>query len=200
MKSFTEYLKESTEEKKYAFKIKIAGDLPEHCEDVMETALQQYQVTKFTKGKSTPIQANLLEFPNVKNAAMTVFEVELDYPATSAVILELIANSTGVPRDAVRVRTPLEESNFELEHAEVKKDGKPLLAQDYEKSNNQGLVGEKYMSTFLKDIAKASKETQLTQYKGVNDQLLAKSAPKSKKEELAKPGPAKSLFGSTKGK
>jgi hypothetical protein len=200
MKSFTEYLKESTEEKKYAFKIKVAGDLPEHCEDVMETALQKFQVTKFTKGKSTPIQANLLEFPNVKNAAMTVFEVELDYPATSAVLAELIANCTGVNRDSIRVRTPLEEANFELEHVEVPKDGKALLAQDYEKSNNQNLVGEKYMSAFLKDIAKASKETQLTQYKGVNDQLLAKSTPKGKKEELAKPGPAKSLFGSVKGK
>lgn len=196
MKSFTEYLKESTEEKKYAFKIKIAGDLPEHCEDVMETALQQYQVTKFTKGKSTPIQANLLDFPTLKNAAMTVFEVELDYPATSAVLSELISNATGVNRDAIRVRTPLEESNFELEHVEVAKDGKPLLTQDYEKSNNQSLVGEKYMSAFLKDIAKASKETQPTQYKGANDQLLAKSSPKAKKESMLKVGPARSVLGS----
>ena len=52
MKSFIEYLYESQEAKKYAFKVKIAGDLPEHCEDVMETALQQYQVCKFSKGKS----------------------------------------------------------------------------------------------------------------------------------------------------
>lgn len=196
MKSFTEYLKESTEEKKYAFKIKIAGDLPEHCEDVMETALQKFQVSKFTKGKSTPIQANLLDFPNVKNAAMTVFEVELDYPATSAVLSELVANCTGVSRDAIRVRTPLEESNFELEHVEVVKDGKALLAQDYEKSNNQNLVGEKYMSAFLKDLAKASKDSQLTQYKGVNDKLLAKAAPKEKNESMPKVGPARSVLGS----
>lgn len=199
MKSFTQYLKESTDDKKYAFKIKIAGDLPEHCEDVMETALQQYKVSKFTKGKSTPIQANLLDFPTVKNAAMTVFEVELDYPATSSILSELIANSTGVHRDSIRVRTPLEETNFEQEHAEVEKDGKSLLSQDYEKSNNQGLVGEKYISTFLKDLAKTSKESQLTQYKGVNEKLLAKNAPKEKAETMAKVGPAKSVLGSRNG-
>jgi hypothetical protein len=199
MKPFAQYLKESTDEKKYAFKIKIAGDLPEHCEDVMETALQQYKVSKFTKGKSTPIQANLLDFPNVKNAAMTVFEVELDYPATSSVLSELIANSTGVSRDSIRVRTTLEETNFELEHVEVEKDGKALLAQDYEKSNNQDLVGEKYVSSFLKDLAKAGKESQPTQYKGVNDKLLAKNSPKGKSELMPKAGPAKSVLGSRNG-
>jgi hypothetical protein len=203
MKSFTEYLRESTEEKKYAFKIKIAGNLPEHCEDVLEASLQQYQVSRFTKGKSTPIQANLLDFPTVKNAAMTVFEVELDYPTTSAVLSEILANATGIGRDCIRVRTPLEEANIEIEtenQKESDKDSKPLLTQDYEKSNNQDLVGEKRISSFLKDLAKSSKETQPTQYKGVNDKLLAKSLPKAKKEELAKPGPAKSLFGSTRGK
>ena len=50
MKSFIEYLTESKEEKKYSFKIKIAGDLPENCEDVMETALQKYKVGVKTNG------------------------------------------------------------------------------------------------------------------------------------------------------
>lgn len=86
MKLFSHYLKENQDAKKYVFKIKVAGDLPEHCEDVMEAALQKYQVSKFTKGKSTPIQATLLDFPEIKNAAMTVFETELDYPTTSAVL------------------------------------------------------------------------------------------------------------------
>lgn len=202
MKSFTQYLKENTEQKKYAFKIKIAGDLPDNCEDCMETALQQYQVSKFTKGKSTPIQAKLLDFPTVNNSSVTVFEVELDYPTTSSVLAELIGNSTGIGLNAIRVRTPLEEANFELEteNVEDKPSGKPLLAQDYEKSNNQGLVGEKYVSSFLKDIAKANKESQPEQYKGVNEKLLAKTSPKGKSEMMPKVGPAKSLFASTKTK
>jgi hypothetical protein len=202
MKSFIEYLKESVDEKKYAFKIKIAGDLPANCEDCMEATLQQYQVSRFTKGKSTPIQATLLEFPNVKNMSMTVFETELDYPATSAVLAELLANATGISRDCIKVRTAAEEAVIEEEQAsaEKSKDSKALLSQDYEKSNNQSMVGEKHVASFLKELSKSRKETQPTQYKGVNDQLLAKSAPKSKNEELAKPGPARSILGSAKGK
>jgi hypothetical protein len=199
MKPFSKYLKESQEEKKYVFKVKVAGDLPDNCEDCMETALQKYQVSKFTKGKSTPIQATLREFPNVKNASMTVFEVELDYPATSAVLTELLASSTGVSRDCIRVRTPIEEANLEIETEHMADDdakGKSVLTQDYAKENNQGMVGEKHMTNFLKDLAKVRKESQPTQYKGVNEKLLAKSLPKGKSEDMAKPGPAKSLLGS----
>lgn len=198
MKSFIDYLKESKEEKKYAFKIKVAGDLPEHCEDVMETSLQKYQVSKFSKGKSTPIQANLAEFPNVKNASMTVFEVELDYPTTSAVLAELIANSTGISRDCVRVRTPLEEATLELENTNSadEKTGEALLNKDYPKENFQDKAGQKLVTSFLKDISKSRKDTQPTQYKGVNDALLAKKVPQQKSEEMAKPGPARSVFSS----
>lgn len=197
MKLFSHYLKESQEEKKYTFKVKIAGDLPDNCEDCMEAALQQYQVSKFTKGKSTPIQASLKEFPNVKNASMTVFEVELDYPATSAVLTELLSSSTGVNRDCIKVRTPIEEANqaIEEEHAAGEK-SESVLTKDYPKENNQHLVGEKHLSGFLKDLAKVRKENQPTQYKGVNEKLLAKSLHKEKAEAVAKLGPAKSVLGS----
>jgi hypothetical protein len=203
MKLFSNYLKESQEAKKYAFKIKIAGDLPEHCEDVLEAALQKFQVSKFTKGKSTPIQASLLDFPEIKNAAMSVFEVELDYPTTSTVVTELIASCTGINAGAVRVRTPLEEANWEIENENcVSEDNKkdPLLSQDYAKENNQNLAGDKYVSTFLKDLAKTRKGTGPTQYKGVNDAILAKKMPSEKAVEMPKAGPARSLFASTQGK
>lgn len=202
MKSFIDYLSESVEEKKYTFKIKIAGDLPEHCEDVMETALQQYKVSRFTKGKSSPIQANLLDFPNIKNAAMTVYEAEVDYPATSAVIAELIASKTGINRECIRVRTPLEEANFEIENEnaiDAKSEKKEaLLTQDYTKENNQGLFGDKQVSNFLKELSKQRKESKVEQVKGVNDQLLAKKMHSEKAETMPAAGPARSLFGGKK--
>lgn len=203
MKRFIEYLKESVEEKKYTFKIKIAGELPDHCEDVMERSLQQYQVSRFTKGKSTPISSNLLDFPTIKNAEMTVFEVDLDYPTTSAVLTDIISNSTGITKDRVKVRTPLEEENaaIETEHLisnEEQKQREALLNQDYEKSNNQKLAGAGLVSSFLKDISKASKETGLEQYKCENDALLAKKMPKEKANVMPAAGPARSLFGGNK--
>jgi hypothetical protein len=196
MKSFIDYLSESVEEKKYAFKIKVAGDLPDNCEDCMETALQQYKVSRFTKGKSSPIQANLLDFPNVKNAAMTVFEAEVDYPATSTVIAELLANATGINRDSICVRTPLEEANWAIENENANQEDKKkqsLLTQDYGKENNQGLMGDKQVSNFLKTLSKVKKESE--QVKGVNDALLAKKLHKEKADTMPAAGPARSLFG-----
>ena len=199
MKLFSQYLKESQEDKKYSFKIKIAGELPEHCGDVMEAALQKFQVSRFTKGKSAPIQASLPDFPEIKNSSMTVFEADLDYPTTSSVVAELIASCTGISRNAVRVRTPLEEANAEIEQEHLCNDNsESVLTKDYEKSNNQNLVGEKYISNFLKDLAKTRKETQPTQYKGVNEKLLAKSLPKEKSNEMPKAGPARSVLGGSK--
>jgi hypothetical protein len=48
----------------------------------------------------------------------------------------------------------------------------------------------------LKDLAKSRKDTEPTQVKGTNEQLLAKKMPKEKMEAMPKTGPAKSLFGS----
>jgi hypothetical protein len=198
MKSFTEYLTESKEEKKYSFKIKIAGDLPENCEDVMETALQKYQVAKFTKTKTTPIQAKLRDFPTMENAQVNIFEVELEYPTTSSVLTNYMIEQTGLTAERIKVRSPLEDAESELnaEHLEV--DAKALLTQDYQKENNQNTVGDKGISNFLKDLAKGRKEQ--VQYKGVNDAILAKKSPKEKAQDQAKPSAGTSPIGSAKGK
>lgn len=198
MKSFTEYLLESKEEKKYSFKIKIAGDLPEHCEDVMETALKKYQVAKFTKTKTTPIQAKLQDFPALENLQVNIFDIDLEYPTTSAVLTNYMIEQTGITADRIRVRSPLEDAESELnaEHLEV--DKKALLTQDYQKENNQNSVGDKGVSNFLKDLAKVRKEH--VQYKGVNDAMLAKKTPKEKAQDQAKPSAGTSPIGSAKGK
>lgn len=200
MRSFKEYLIENQEAKKYAFKIKIAGDLPENCEDVMETALKKYEVSKFAKTKTTPIQSKLTDFPTMENAQVTIFDIELNYPTTSQVLTHYMAEQTGVDPCCIRVRSPLEEAEAELnaEHA-IKEDNKALLTQDYQKESNQDKVGDKGVSNFLKELSKARKDTEPTQYKGVNDALLAKKAPKEKAAELAKASPAKSPI-SGKGK
>jgi hypothetical protein len=199
MKSFTEYLMESKEEKKYSFKIKIAGDLPENCEDVMETALQKYQVSKFTKTKTTPIQAKLRDFPTMENSQVSIFDVELEYPTTSAVLTNYMLEQTGLTAERIKVRSPAEDAESELnaEHLE-EDDAKALLTQDYQKENNQNTVGDKGVSNFLKDLAKIRKEQ--VQYKGVNDAILAKKSPKEKAQDQAKPSAGTSPIGSAKGK
>lgn len=195
MKSFQEYLTESVETKKYNFKIKVAGDLPEHFEDAAKAALQKYQVSQFNKGKTTPIQAKLVDFPTLENMEVTVFDVELDYPTTSQVLTSYVAEHTGVDLCCIRVRSLKEEEEAELNAQNlIDGDKESLLIKDYEKENNQNIVGDKHVASFLKELSKASKEYQPTQYKGVNEKILAKSAPKEKTAAVAKAGPAKSVL------
>lgn len=200
MKTFIDYLIESKEDYKYNFMIKVAGDLPENAEECMETCLQKYQVSKFSKVKTTPIQPKLLDFPNMENVQVTIFEAELEYPATSAVLTNYIAEQTGISVDRIRVRSPREEAEAALNVENIDSEDKkgPLLTQDYEKTNFQKLVGDKGVSNFLKDLAKVRKEHQPTQYKGVNDELLAKSFPKEKPSVAEKEKPTTGLFGSIK--
>jgi hypothetical protein len=195
MKSFKDYLVESIEEKKYTFKIKVAGDLPEHFEDAAKAALQKYQVASFNKGKTTPIQSKLVDFPTLENAQVTVFEVELDYPTTSTVLTSYMAEHTGVDPCCIKVRSLKEEEEAEL-NAENFVDGKKgsLLNQDYAKENNQNIVGDKHVASFLKELSKTSKEYQPTQYKGVNEKILAKSAPKEKATASEKVSSSKSIL------
>lgn len=202
MKSFKDYLIESTEEKKYSFKIKIAGDLPEHIEDTMKAALDKYKVTGFSKGKTTPIQAKLSDFPTLENTHMTIFNVDLDYPTTSQVLTAYMIETTGIDSCCIRVRSLKEEEEIELNSEHLDEENKEaLLMKDYGKENNQNLVGEKHISSFLKELAKTSKDNQPTQYKGVNDKILAKTAPKEKTASTEKLGPARSVLGSSnKGK
>jgi hypothetical protein len=197
MKSFKEYLVESVEEKKYSFKIKIAGDLPEHIEDTMKAALDKYKVSSFSKGKTTPIQAKLLDFPTMENTHMTIFDVELDYPTTSQVLTTYMSEQTGVDPCCIRVRSLKEEDEVELNNEHTSDDSKKeaLLKKDYEKENNQDLVGEKKISNLLKELAKASKDTQPTQYKGINDKILAKTAPKEKSTSVDKSSASYSILG-----
>lgn len=195
MKSFKDYLTESVEEKKYSFKIKIAGDLPEHFEDAAKAALQKYQVSSFNKGKTTPIQAKLVDFPTLENLQVTVFDIDLDYPTTSTVLTSYVSEHTGVDPCCIRVRSLKEEEEAELNAQNLMDSNKEaLLTQEYTKENNQNLVGDKHVTSFLKELSKASKDYQPTQYKGVNEKILAKSSPKEKPAPAQKTGPAKSVL------
>lgn len=187
MKTFTQYLYESINDKKYSFIVKIAGEIPENCEDVMEASLKKFELDKFSKIRTTPIQAKLQDFPDLENVEVTLYEVDLLYPTTSLVLNTYLADQIGIPLSNIKVRNMAEEDETELNNEnEQGVKSKALLNQPYEKTENQSLVGEKHMNTFLKYLAQQSKDQQPTQYKGVNDQLLAKKIPKESVKHKSK--------------
>ena len=192
MKSFKQYLIES--QQTYDFKIKIAGDCPEDCDTKIKEALTQFGANSCVQKMRTPIQETHVDFPECKNVSVTVFEVSLDYPATSAQIRSQVSTILGINESNIRVRNPLEEQETEINHQYDEKSGTALLNEPYEKSNNQNLVGEKRKMDLLRELSK--NRVTPKQYKGVNDKILAKKMPSEKKSKIDSTTNSKSPLGS----
>ena len=184
MKSFNEYLTES--KRVYEFKIKIAGDCPKDCVPKIKEALSTYKVESCSKGKGVPITEKQTDFPQLENVGVTIFNVTLGYPANSVQVREAVANKLHVVAEKIRVRNIHEEAELALNHEHNEKSGESLLSKDYEaNTEGQKLVGEKHVMGMLKELNKVGHQG-LTQYKGVNDEILAKSVPAEKAKKKGK--------------
>lgn len=194
MKSFKEYLTES--KKVYEFKIKLAHDV-ENAAEKIKQALSKYNVESCKAVKRTPIQETQIDFPDHKNISVSIFDVATAYPANSAQVRAAVAETLGVTETCVKVRTPGEEAECALNHANDEKSGEALLTKDYEAEDNQKAVGNSRTMELLKELSKVRHE--LEQYKGVNDQLLADKVPseKSKGSAVKEAKASKSPVGSS---
>lgn len=190
MKSFKEYITESV--KTYCFKLKIAGDLDEGFQQKLQDALQKFSVVKLSNGKRTPIREVALDFPNMENISVTVWDVEVRYPTTQQVLENYISSVCGCLADRIKIcnlNEPLQQyqENATTETREV------LSKPELEDVNGQELVGQTRVTGLLKDIVNSKHE----QYKGVNDEILAKSLPEEKTAEKLEDQASKSPIGST---
>ena len=104
MKSFKEYLTES--KKTYDFRIKIAGDLPEGADSMMKTALEKYGVENYKKLASTMVQEHPLDFPQLKNMSVNVFETSLNYPTTQEVLRDYLCDYLDINHSQLKVKKP----------------------------------------------------------------------------------------------
>ena len=104
MKSFKEYLTES--KKTYDFRIKIAGDLPEGADSMMKTALEKYGVENYKKLSKTMVQEHPLDFPQLKNIAVNVFETSLNYPTTQETLRDYLCDYLDINHTNLKVKKP----------------------------------------------------------------------------------------------
>jgi hypothetical protein len=176
MKSFKQHLLESKQS--YEFKVKIAGEPADEQLDKFKGSLDRFVVELFQRNTRTPIQETHVDFPEHKNISVTTYDIMLSYPATSFQVRQLASESLGLSECCVKVRNLKEQEEQELNHKFDEKSGKALLGKDYEKENNQHLSGQSNVMSLLKELNKVKHQGE--QYKGVNDQLLAKKAPVEK--------------------
>jgi hypothetical protein len=154
MKPFKDYLQESILEKKYDFRIKIAGAFDQATSAKLESILGKYKVANFKKSATTPVQQFPLDFPKLKNIEVSIFEVTLDYPTTQYELTEYIVNNLGVAKENLAVRRPGEPTE-EYQEPKVERTQPLLTDPDYKESPNaqfEDYYGDKYNTGFVKEL------------------------------------------------
>ena len=156
MRNFADYLTES--KKTYEFKVGIAGERPDGCEDMIETGLQKFGITKMSAGKKTPIQERPLDFPQLQNMEVTYWEVDVSYPTTPQVLQEYIGKCCSIDQAHIIVRG----ANDPREEYQETKDDAPYEAMlDTEdmggESAQESVAGNRVMD-LLKELETARKE------------------------------------------
>jgi len=190
MKTLREYLSES--KKIYSFKVKVAGDLPENFQENLKKSLDKYQIVTLEK-MSTPVQESPMDFPELVNKEVTIFDLVVEYPITAPEISAFI-KAQNISEECFRVRGSSEPS--EIDQLLVDEDADALLSDPYYKESakvkHKDYFGDDFNRDFLKELAKTSKERkkELGQDKG-NPDVLG-SAPAVKTDKTG----AKSAMGS----
>jgi hypothetical protein len=177
MKSFAEFLMES--KKQYAFRVKLACECTNEQMAALKTALDKYRLSAISEPKETPIAETHRGFEHLKNVKVSIIDVMVDYPANPVQIREMVRDSMNIAESHIMVLSPGEEANA-LPVAPINK-GKalldtPELSPPDPKAQDE--VGLKKLASLLKELNK-DKHGGI-QYKGVNDEIQAKSPYKEK--------------------
>lgn len=176
MKAFKQYLVESN--KTYQYRIKLADcEVDSAIIDALERGLAQFDLLDLTKPKSLPISRSM-DFPKLGPVSRCIFDVTLNYPTNSVGLRQVVHASTRIPLDHIIVTTALED-DMEKYPVSQHEDGPVLGNPEYpDNKGAQDVVGLKRVESLLKELGKD--KHALEQYKGVNDEILAKSAPSEK--------------------
>lgn len=153
MKPFLSFLTECTQ--KYEFKVKIAGvEMTDQVKDQLEHALSAYSIDSISKPQHLPIASSHLDFPTMENVEVYMINVTLKYPCTDEQLRQTIASQGRIPMANVVIvpKNQPEELQRELD-ANKKEDSKALLdTEDLGGESAQEQVGDKKISSFLKDL------------------------------------------------
>ena len=164
MSTFKQYLTESV--KSYDYKIKIAGEPKDIDTNKLETALGKFELAKLSAGKKTPIQTMPLDFPQLSNESVTIWDVTTNYPATSRELQEYLSTYMNIPQTHIVVRKPNEPTEEYQEQMQVASQSEyKNKLQDIEMSDAPKVNAEEFHSTkanmsLLKELLKDREENK----------------------------------------
>lgn len=183
-----QYIQQS--KKIYEFKIGIAGEQSEGFTDQLESCLQKYGLKSLSPGKKTPIQERPLDFPNIQNQSVTYFEAELEYPTTSQVLKDYIAQCCDCVEGMILVRNTADMQEMYQEELDGQKVYQSKLETEELESADpkaQDHVGSNRTMSLLAELEKARSEREIDPVAG---------APKGESSDISENGNNKSAIGS----
>ena len=158
MKSFKDYLTES--KKVYSFKVKVAGDVPEKFANDLKSRLQDKEVVTFESMQKLPVRKLPLDFPQLTDMDVHVFDVVTEYPATPEEIKKHIEEMACCEHFIVKYSAdPSEEDQINM-FSDVKQGSRLEDANygDSVKVKYKDYFGDDFNAMFLKDLQKTSKQ------------------------------------------
>jgi hypothetical protein len=154
MKNFKDYLSEGATANKHTFRVKVAGNFTPDQETKFKSMMEKFNIDSFSKLKTTPVQSLPLDFPQVRNCEVHIFEVVVDYPTTQFELTEYLSSGLGINKQNLAVRRPGEPSEQYQEPTE-KREGALLTDSEYKEAGNanfEDFYGDKYNSGFVKEL------------------------------------------------
>jgi len=160
MKSFKEYLTES--QKTYNFKIRVAGDLPEHFEEHLDRNLQKFGLVKMSKGKTAPISEKPMDFPQLQNLEVHNFEAEIKYPTVPQHLEQYLVDNCTIDHGHIIVRGEFDPVEAQQQETTSNEEYQAMLTQeDMGGESAQADVGSNRVMDLLKELETARKERDI---------------------------------------
>jgi hypothetical protein len=162
MQTLREYI-ESLQEKQ-DIRIKVCCEIDDEMMDKIERHLEKYDVEKVSRPTKTILQKRPLDFPQLDMAEVYIIDFTAKLPVSTEMLRQELVSLLDISEAEINVRRANEPREQELEHEEEKakeKEYKAKIGTDYDKSERaeekaEDLFGDKYNSSFLKELKKLS--------------------------------------------
>lgn len=156
-KTLEQYLAESAVV--HEFRVKIAKEPTDEQLDKMELHLRKYDAFDVTTPKRTIIQANPSDFRSIKATEVYMIDFKTHAPVTPHMLLNELVQKMGVHERFMIVRNKAEPLHIEDEVEEAKEEEYVTRLTDSEYTDAEpvdvdSLYGDKFIASFIKDIAK----------------------------------------------
>jgi hypothetical protein len=169
----------------------------------METALQKFEVAKMSAGKKTPIMTQPLDFPQLSNEEVTIYDVTTNYPVTSREMKEYLGTYMNLPQTHIVVRKPNEPTEEYQDQMQVAKNSEyqnkllDIEMKDSPKVNAEDFHSTQANMSLLKELLK-DKDKREVRYE-IEKGSDSKTQEAQSKEEKGSPSPVKGHDGPIKG-